>query len=468
LSQPRTRRSGLPERDADRYRADGAVWPHPARELFPSGPTPAREAPRPARRSARRPAPARPRRSGSLKAQAPVAYHSVWITTLVLLVLGLCMILSVSVATAFARPAADRFLYVKQQGITVAVGVALMLLVSRLDYRRWRSFSFVALGAVTFSLILIRIPGVGHRAGGATSWIPIGPWTYQPSEFAKLALVVAGSYMISLRRVQGGRGASLKALMFPFGLVAAVISALVLIQPDMGTAIIIAGLALGLLWVGGMKWPQWTGLTLGMGGLAALLVLTRQTWANRFLAFLNPFGDPQGKGLQVVQSLLALGRGGWIGVGPGASIQKFAYLPKAHTDMILAILGEEFGLLGVAAVIVLFGLFGLATWRLARRCSDPLGKYLIAGCGMLVLFEAVINIGGVLGAMPLTGVPLPFISFGRNNVLVMLIAVGVLLSVGRFSSASAGAAFQEESENVSDLDRRRGDRGPRYPRPRRR
>jgi cell division protein FtsW len=388
----------------------------------------------------------------------PVAFHSVWAVTLVLLVLGLCMVLSVSVATAFARANGDKFLYIKEQAVTAAIGLALMFVVSRIDYRKWRQISVLLLGVIVFSLLVMRVPGVSHRAGGSASWIPIGPYNFQPSEFAKLAVVLAGAYLLSAKRARAG---GFKALMWPFGVVTLGVCGLVALEPDLGTALIIAGLAMGLFLLAGMKPAHWLALAMGGAFAAGMLTLMRPAATNRILAFLNPFADPQNKGFQLVQSLLALGRGGWLGAGPGASIQKFSYLPKAHTDMIFAILGEEFGLIGVGLVVLLFGLFALAAWRLARRCADPMGKLLIAGCCMLVTLEAIVNMGGVLGAMPLTGVPLPFISFGRNNLLVMFVAVGLILSVGRFASATPEAALSEEYKNVADIDRRRRDGGAR-------
>ena len=223
--------------------------------------------------------------------------------------------------------------------------------------------------------------------------------------------------------------------MLPFGLTGLLMCVLVLLEPDLGTAIIIAGLMLGMLWVGGMKRTHWLGLVGAGAGLAFLLVATNAERMSRVLSFLDPGADPYDTGYQLSQSLVALGRGGWFGVGPGQSVQKFKYLPKAHTDMIFAILGEEFGLLGAGLVILLFAVFAFAAWRLAAQCCDPMGRYLIAGCGMLVTLQAVVNIGGVIGALPLTGVPLPFISYGRNSLLVMLIAVGLILSVARWAPA---------------------------------
>ncbi len=243
--------------------------------------------------------------------------------------------------------------------------------------------------------------------------------------------------------------------------VASVICGLVLLEPDLGTAVIIAGLVLGLLYVAGMKTVHWLGIAGTSVGLALVLITTNVERKSRVLSFLDPGADPYGSGFQLSQSLVALGRGGWFGVGPGESVQKFNYLPKAHTDMVFAILGEEFGLLGAGVVILLFALLALAAWRLARQCCDPLGRYLLAGCGMLVTLQAVVNIGGVIGALPLTGVPLPFMSFGRNSLLVMLVAVGLILSVARWAPAAPAPTSAKGYENVTSIDRRRRDRRPR-------
>lgn len=393
-----------------------------------------------------------------LKDTAPFSYHGTWLVMLVLLAVGLCMMLSVSVATA-VTPGEDRFAYVRDQGITAVLGLVFLVLVARFDYRRWlRGASMAALAVAFFSLLVVHIPGVSESEGGAASWIPLGPVTFQPSEFAKLALVMAGAHLLTARRSAPG---DWRALMLPFGLTGLLMCALVLAEPDLGTAVIIAGLVLGFLWVGGMKGRHFALLT-GTGvGLAAVLVLLDEEKKSRFLSFLHPGADPYGSGFQLSQSLVALGRGGWFGVGPGESVQKFSYLPKAHTDMIFAILGEEFGLLGAGVVIVLFAAFAMAAWRLARQCADPMGRYLLAGCGMLVTLQAVINIGGVIGAMPLTGVPLPFVSFGRNSLLVMLIAVGLMLSVARWAPGRSAPASSKGNANVAHLDSGWRDGGPR-------
>ncbi len=403
-------------------------------------------------------APTVARSAPKLKDSARLAYYATWGLTLVLLGVGLCMMLSVSVTTA-VTPGEDRFAYVRDQGLTALVGVVALVLISRFDYRRWlRGASIAVLAVSILSLLAVHIPGLGASEGGAASWIPLGPVTFQPSEFAKLALVMAGAHLLSVRRAAPG---DLKALMVPFGLTGIIMCGLVLAEPDLGTAVIIGGLMLGFLWVGGMRGRHFALITGAGLGLATLMVLIDAEKKSRFLAFLDPGADPYGSGFQLSQALVALGRGGWFGVGPGESVQKFSYLPKAHTDMIFAILGEEFGLVGAGLVVLLFAGFALAAWRLARECTEPMGRYLLAGCGMLVTLQAVVNIGGVIGAMPLTGVPLPFMSFGRNSLLVMLVAVGLMLSVARWAPGRPARALIKRDEHVAHTDRGRRDGGPR-------
>jgi len=373
-----------------------------------------------------------------------------------LLVGGLCMMLSVSAAGAVSG--GGSFVYIRQQGVTAAIGIAALLILSRVDYRRLRTVSIVLLAIALGSLLLIHIPGVAHTAGGSASFWRLGSVTFQPSEFAKVALVLAGAHLLSTRRLRTNAFAS---FMWPFGALGLGMCVMVVLEPDLGTAIILAGLVLGLLWVAGMKGRHWL-LVAGTGLVCAVgFTLASPEKMSRILSFIDPSSDPHGASFQLNQSLVALGRGGWFGVGPGGSVQKFDYLPKAHTDMIYAIVGEEFGLLGAGLIIVLFAVFALACWQLARRCVDPMGRYLIAGCGMLVTLQAVVNIGGVTGALPLTGVPLPFISYGRNSLLVMLVAVGLILSVSRFASPRPARIRTEAYDNVAHLDRRRRHGGPR-------
>jgi cell division protein FtsW len=405
----------------------------------------------PAEDAERRLRPRSPRRSRSarLKDRLPLPFHLVWVVTLILLIIGLCMLLSESTGVT----SEDKFGYLRNQGITAAVGLALLLLVSRADYEKLRAWSVAFLGVVVLSLFVVHVPGVARVEGGAGSYIPLGPFTYQPSEFAKLAVVLFGAHFLTSPRVAGGRFWS---YMWPFGLGGALMCLLVMWEHDLGTAIIIAGLLLGMLWMGGMK-----GIHLGLIGSAGMagavgFTLMSSERMSRILAWINPSAYPDDS-WQLRQALIGLGRGGWFGVGPGQSIQKYQWLPKARSDMIFGIIGEEFGLAGAAVLIFLFIALALVCWRLARRCDEPMGKLLIAGCGMLVTLEAIVNIGGVTGALPLTGIPLPFISYGRNSLLVMLVAVGLILAVCRRAPDVEARSEGERFDNVTHLDSRRWD-----------
>lgn len=396
----------------------------------------------------------------TLRDASPAAYHLVWVSAVILLVAGLCMMLSVSVAEALNG--GDKYGYVRTQGIAAAVGLVLLVALSFLDYRKLRVFSLAFLGAVGLLLMLVHAPQFGQTAGGASSYLKLGPFTLQPSELAKLALVMVGAHFLSTGAARSG---AFKAFMWPFGAIGIVLCGLVTLEGDLGTAIIMAGLLMGMLWLGGMKAKHWLALTAGGVAVAITLIFTNSERMSRIFSFLNPSADPEGSSYQLGQSLVALGRGGVSGVGPGESVQKFQYLPKAHTDMIFSILGEEFGLLGAGFVLVLFGVFAFACWQLARRCTDLLGKYLIAGCGMLVTLQAVVNVGGVIGALPLTGVPLPFISYGRSSLVAMLMGVGLILAVARRAPARPVTSQAVRYENVARIDRGRRDGGSRSTRP---
>ena len=401
----------------------------------------------------------------TLKQAAPAAYRLVWLSMLLLLAGGLCTVLSVSVAEGLTG--GDRYEYFRPQAIAAAIGLLLLVGISRLDYRRLRAFSMFFLGLIALFLVLVHVPQFGASEGGSASWFVLGPLNFQPSEFAKLAVIMAGAHLLSMRKVHPGDFAS---YMLPFGLIGLGACGLVVLEGDLGTAVIMAGLVLGLLWLAGMKGGQWLLVAGTMTAAAAGLIFSNAERMSRIFSFIDPSADPQGSSYQLWQSLMALGRGGWFGVGPGESVQKYQYLPKAHTDMIYSILGEEFGLLGAGLVLLLFGVFAMSCWRLARQCTDPMGKYLIAGCGMLVTLQAVVNIGGVIGALPLTGVPLPFISYGRSSLLAMLMAVGLILAVARRATigpAPARAVRYDNAkyDNVTRIDRRRRDGGPRGARP---
>jgi cell division protein FtsW len=358
------------------------------------------------------------------------------LVTLALVAFGLVMVYSATSAPA-ALAETDPMSYLKKQGVYALIGVALMMTAARVDYRKLRLFApalvLIALGGCLAVLV------VGSRINGAKRWIEVGPATFQPSELAKLALAIwAASYLC---RRPAPR--TLRELWRPIGLLLGLFSLLILAEPDLGTTISLVVVLLAVLLISGTPMP-----TLAAGtGIAAAIGLAA-IWFEpyrraRIFSFLNPWEDPLGAGFQPVQAMIALGSGGALGVGLGNGVGKINYLPEAHTDMIMAVIGEELGLLGVTAVICAYATFAYAGLRIALTCSDPFGKRLAAGIVGLVCGQAVINLAAVLGLAPLTGIPLPFISYGGSSLVVALLSVGILLNIAGRHGAQARVAVPD-------------------------
>jgi cell division protein FtsW len=369
---------------------------------------------------------------------------------LVLVTLGLVAFGLVMVYSATSAPAAlaqtDPMSYLKKQGIYAFIGVMFMMAATRFDYRRLRA---VAPSLLLIALFLcVAVLGIGARVNGARRWIAFGSATFQPSEFAKLALAVWVAAHLSRRRAPK----TIKDLWRPIGMVLCVFCALILAEPDLGTAIAIVIVVGVVLLVSGT--PART-LTFGasiIGGLGLAAIVFSPYRRARFFSFLHPWHDALGAGFQTVQAMIGLASGGLFGVGLGQGVIKDNYLPEAHTDMIMAVIGEELGLVGVAAVITAFAAFAYAGLRIGLACKDPFGKRLAAGLVALVAGQALINLAAVLGLAPLTGIPLPFISYGGSSLVVALLSVGILLNIANGHGAQ---------RRVAVPDRGRGDGGTR-------
>jgi cell division protein FtsW len=371
--------------------------------------------------------------------------HLLVLITLGLVAFGLVMVYSATSAPA-ALASTDPMSYLKKQGIYALFGVLLMMGAARFDYRRLRLLApALVLTALAGCLAVLVI---GSRINGARRWIEFGPATFQPSELAKLALAVWAAAYLCRRPAPR----TLSELWQPIGLLLCTFCVLILAEPDLGTAISLVVVLLAVLLISGT--PGST-IATGTGILAALALVA--IWLEpyrraRIFSFLDPWQDPQGAGFQTVQALISLGSGGIFGVGLGHGVAKVNYLPEAHTDMILGVIGEELGLVGVTAVIVAYAAFAYAGLRVALACTDPFGKRLAAGLVALVSGQAVINLAAVLGLAPLTGIPLPFVSYGGSSLVIALLAVGVLLNIAGRNGARATAAVS---------DRGRGDGRPR-------
>ena len=358
--------------------------------------------------------------------------HLLVLITLGLVAFGLVMVYSATSAPA-ALARTDPMSYLKKQGGYALFGVVLMMAASRFDYRRLRLLApalvLTALGGC------LAVLAIGARINGARRWIEFGPATFQPSELAKLAIAVWAAAYLCKRPAPR----TLRELWRPIGLLLGVFCVLILAEPDLGTAISLVIVVLAVLLVSGTP-----GATLASGGGIVVALGLLAIWLEpyrraRIFSFLDPWKDPQGAGFQTVQALISLGSGGMFGVGLGHGVAKVNYLPEAHTDMILGVIGEELGLVGVAAVLAAFVAFAWAGLRVALACKDPFGKRLAVGVVALVSGQAAINQAAVLGLAPLTGIPLPFISYGGSSLVVTLLAVGVLLNIAGSGTRTAAA-----------------------------
>jgi cell division protein FtsW len=358
------------------------------------------------------------------------------LVTLALVAFGLVMVYSATSAAA-AIGDGDPGYYLKRQGIYALVGLALMVGASRLDFRRLRD---LAPGLLVVSLALcLAVLLFAEPVNGARRWLSFGPAAFQPSELAKLALAVWAAAYLARRKPPR----TLRELARPLGVVTGLFCLLVLAEPDLGTTISMLVMLGAVLLVAGV--PVGTLLRVGfvVVALGAIAIWSSDYRRERFLSFLDPWSDPQGAGYQIGQAMIGLGSGGLLGEGLGQGVQKIFYLPEAHTDMILAIVGEELGLVGTVAVISAYAAFAYAGLRIAIACRDPFGKRLAAGLTALVCGQAAINLAAVLGIAPLTGIPLPFLSYGGSNLVVQLASVGILLNIAANGQVARGVAVPD-------------------------
>lgn len=353
------------------------------------------------------------------------------VPVVLLLIVGLGAMLSASsVISLRVTDGADALYFIKRQVVWVGLGLAAFVVTSRVPYRLYERFALPIYALAVAGLVATLL--FGDVRGGAQRWIEVGPLTLQPSEFAKLATVV-GLAAVMVRKGQLLR--SLGHFMVPVVAIVGIVSGLLLLQPDFGTMLLIGAAAVAVLLASTAPLTYVLGLATIGGVFAAIGALTRDYRRDRIAGFLDPFADPLNTGHQAVQSLVALGTGGWFGVGLGASRARWSFLPNAHTDFIFAIIGEEIGFVGAALVIALFALFGYLGLRVALRAPDQFGRLLAVGIVAWLSFQALVNIGGVVGALPITGVPLPFVSNGGNAMLLNLAAVGILVNIARSTPA---------------------------------
>lgn len=348
-----------------------------------------------------------------------------------LVAIGLVMIYSASSATAYAS-FRDTAYYVKHQALWLVIASMVAAVVYRVDYRKLKKAAPLAVGLSFASLVLVLIPHVGQMSGGARRWLGASSLGFQPSEFAKLALVI---FLAAKLSSMGENVRSLTRGVVPSLFVTVLLAMAVLKEPDMGTASLLVFTAFAMLFCAGARLEHLVMCVGAMLPVVAISIFSSPYKMARIFAFINPWKDPENSGFHIVQSLLALGSGGVLGLGLGASRQKFFYLPEQYTDFIFAILGEELGMLGALAVLALFVVFAFRAVRIALAAPDRFGMLLVLGCTFLIVIQAFVNIGVVTSSWPVTGVPLPFLSYGGTSLVVSLAAVALIINVGRHRSA---------------------------------
>lgn len=351
-----------------------------------------------------------------------------------LVIFGLIMMASASSVISYEKFGENYYYFRHQLIFGVLLGLIAFTITSRIDYRFWQKLAVPALLVTLALLVLVFIPHLGLEYGGAKRWIHIGPYTIQPTEIAKLTFLL---YLATWLEKRGKGIKNWKYGFLPFIAILGVIGLLIILQPDLGTFCVVALIAVIVYFVAGASWPHL--VTIGAGGAALfwLLVKIAPYRMARFTVFLNPQFDPEGIGYQINQALLAIGSGGLFGRGLGKSIQKFQYLPEAAGDSIFAIIAEELGFLRILFLIGLFAVFAYLGFRIARNAPDNFGKLVACGVTAWLGFQAFINIAAMVNLIPLTGIPLPFISYGGTALMVSLAAVGILVNISRYTTEEA-------------------------------
>jgi cell division protein FtsW len=352
---------------------------------------------------------------------------SVLTVTVALALIGLVMVFSASAVVAGNR-FQDSIYFLKRHLAWLAFGFLLLQIASRMDYMAWRRLALPVLGLTAALLVLVLIPSVGVMAKGARRWIRLGPVSMQPAEMVKLAVVLYLALYLTKRE---GRLAEFAGGFLPPLLVVGLLAGLVLLQPDLGTAVVIGFVTYVMLFLGGVRLSHLLSLVPVVLAGAALLVWRSPYRLQRLMTFFDPEKDPTGAGFQVNQSFLAFGSGGAFGVGLGEGQQKLFFLPEAHTDFVLALVGEELGLVGTVSIMALFGILVLKGFQIAGRAREPFGRHLALGITLLIGFQALINAGVATGLLPTKGLTLPLVSYGGSSLLVSLTAIGILLSISR-------------------------------------
>ena len=349
------------------------------------------------------------------------------ISVIIISIFGILMIYSSSSIWAEYKYN-DPYKYLKNQALFFVIGLVCMNIISKIDYKKYFKYSNKILLICIILLILVLIPGVGTVRNGSRSWFGIGSFGIQPSEFAKLGLIIFVSKYLSKTKenIKTFKG------VLPILIITIGIFGIIMLQPDFGTGTILVMTIIGILFVAGLDIKIFFKfLVVGVAGVVGLVLIAPYR-LKRILSFLDPWSDPLGSGFQIIQSLYSIGPGGLFGLGFGNSIQKHFYLPEPQTDFIFSIISEEFGFMGIIIVSALFITIFYSCLKISLKCNDLFGKYLSFGITFGLIFQSILNLSVVVGLIPVTGVTLPFLSYGGSSLIITMISIGIILNISRY------------------------------------
>ena len=353
--------------------------------------------------------------------------------------IGLVMVLSASSVEALSQHLSSWY-YFERQAMWVSLGALALAVTMRIDYHRWRRYAAPAMAVSMALLLAVLVPHVGVNVGGSSRWLGFGQFRVQPSELVKLTFVVYLADVLARRKERTGE---VRSVLGAVGMVFGPAALLIFIQPDMGTTLVLTALTFGVLWASGLPGKTLAKMAAMGVGLAFLAGMAEPYRKARLLSFLHPWADRATSGYQVVQSMVGFASGGLFGVGLGASKAKWGFLPNAYTDFIFSVIGEELGLIGAALVVCLFAGFAVVGLRCSRRAPDSFGSLMAVGIIVWITAQAVLNIGAVIGLLPVTGVPLPLVSFGGSSLVILMAAIGILLNIASQERAGSGSRASE-------------------------
>ena len=349
------------------------------------------------------------------------------ISVIILSLLGLLMIYSSSNIWAEYK-FHDQFKYLKSQSLFLLIGYAIIFFISKIDYQIYYKYSNLILIICLILLILVLIPGIGSIRNGSRSWFGIGSLGIQPSEFAKLGLIIFTSKYLYNNKIK-----DIKTSILPILLILIIFFGLIMLQPDLGTGVILTMTIISMLFISGINLSFFIKLgIIGLIGFIVLIIIAPYR-IERITSFLNPWKDPLGSGFQIIQSMYAIGPGGLLGMGLGNSIQKHFYLPEPQTDFIFSIISEELGFIGATFIIILFIIIIKRGIDISLKQSNKFAKYLSFGITFSIAFQTILNLMVVVGLIPVTGVTLPFISYGGSSLLISMTYIGILLNISKYN-----------------------------------